>query len=116
MADVQCPYCGEELDVCHDEGQNYSEDGELNSCDGCDKEIMIFTSVSYYYESGCKPKDHDLIIDFERINSEGLEKYRDSHYWIECKREFCNYCELVEKKDIGEHFTSEQLKEFGITP
>lgn len=51
MADLMCPYCEKELDVCHDDGQGYSE-GILHqmTCGHCGKSFVFETSISFYYE------------------------------------------------------------------
>lgn len=50
--DVECPYCGEELDISHDDGYGY-EEGEYHSqqCSNCKKYFAFTTSISYYYEA-----------------------------------------------------------------
>lgn len=50
--DVECPYCGEWQEVCHDDGQGYAED-ELHQqdCADCDKTFVFTTYISYSYES-----------------------------------------------------------------
>lgn len=49
--DLECPYCGAELDVCHDDEQGYAE-GVLHEmqCDECEKNFVFETSISFYYE------------------------------------------------------------------
>lgn len=49
--DIECPYCGAELDVCHDDGQGYAE-GVLHEmqCDKCEKNFVFQTLISFYYE------------------------------------------------------------------
>lgn len=49
--DLECPYCGEGLEVCHDDGQGYDQDRlHEMSCSNCDKNFVFTTSISYYYE------------------------------------------------------------------
>ncbi len=52
MKDIECPYCGEEQEVCHDDGQGYDEDvlHEMQCCK-CDKNFTFTTWISFTYES-----------------------------------------------------------------
>lgn len=49
--DVECPYCGKEQDICHDDGYGYSE-GEKHQqqCGYCNKTFVFETSISFYYD------------------------------------------------------------------
>jgi len=51
MSDLECPYCGEEQEVCHDGGFGY-EEGVMHEmqCGDCDKNFTFQTSISFYYE------------------------------------------------------------------
>ena len=50
MKDLECPYCNQELDVCHDDGENFdeSENHEMQ-CKFCEKNFIFRTSIVYYY-------------------------------------------------------------------
>jgi hypothetical protein len=52
MDEVECPYCDKSFEVQHDDGQHYS-DGESESdyCPHCDKQVMIYSSCSWYHEA-----------------------------------------------------------------
>lgn len=53
MNDLECPYCDEGLEVCHDDGDGdgYSEDEKHQmNCPYCEKDFVFTTSISYYYE------------------------------------------------------------------
>lgn len=51
MTDIECPYCGYDYDLNHDDGAFYSEDKqEQEQCPECDKWYIVGTSVSYYHE------------------------------------------------------------------
>ncbi len=50
MSDLECPYCGEPNEVCHDDGQGYEEDvPHQMECSDCGKRFVFFTSISLYY-------------------------------------------------------------------
>lgn len=52
MADLECPYCGSEQEVCHDDGAGYAEDERHEQeCSDCGKQYVFTTSISYYYEA-----------------------------------------------------------------
>lgn len=50
--DVECPYCGEGQEICHDDGYGYKED-ELHQqeCHNCEKTFGYRTSISFSYEA-----------------------------------------------------------------
>jgi hypothetical protein len=54
--DVECPYCGEELEICHDDGYGYEEGKTFTqTCGHCDKTFTYTTSISFYYEAEKAP-------------------------------------------------------------
>lgn len=51
-SDIECPYCGADQDVCHDDGYGYAEDRKHSQqCYKCEKEFVYTTSISFYYEA-----------------------------------------------------------------
>ncbi len=51
---VICPYCGEGLETCYgyeDFPEIYEEGEHTITCPECDKDFVLETSVSYYYET-----------------------------------------------------------------
>jgi len=51
MNDLNCPYCDYGLEVCHDGGENYSEDERHQmKCCNCGENFVFFTSVLFHYE------------------------------------------------------------------
>jgi len=49
--DVECPYCGAELNINHDDGQGYEEDEfHHQECQNCGKTFVFTTSISFSYE------------------------------------------------------------------
>lgn len=50
MADMQCPYCGADQEVCHDDGAGYSEDERHeHTCSECGKAFVFNTYISLSY-------------------------------------------------------------------
>jgi hypothetical protein len=48
--DLECPYCGAENEVCHDDGAGYEEDvcHEMQCCE-CEKNFVFTTYISFSY-------------------------------------------------------------------
>lgn len=52
MSDLQCPYCGAEHEVRHDDGYGYEEHHPHEmECDECGKTFVFHTTVVLYYEA-----------------------------------------------------------------
>jgi len=52
MADVNCPYCDAEIDICHDDGFGMEEDETHQyECHECLKYFVFTTSISVYHEA-----------------------------------------------------------------
>lgn len=50
MSDIECPYCGHEQEVCHDDGKNYEEDATNQmDCYECEKTFVFSTVISFDY-------------------------------------------------------------------
>jgi len=64
MSDLECPYCGVDLEVCHDDGEGYEEDilHEME-CHVCEKSFIFTTAIIFYY----KPKKADCLNDGKHI-------------------------------------------------
>jgi hypothetical protein len=63
MSRVNCPYCGKEQSIDHDDGYGYDEN-EIHSqfCDGCDKYFGYTTYISFDYdvfETPCLNEDSE---------------------------------------------------------
>lgn len=51
MSDMECPYCGADQEVCHDDGHGYAEGvAHEHTCSQCKKVFVFQTSISFYYE------------------------------------------------------------------
>ncbi len=94
MYEVECPYCNEEFDLCHDDGAFYREGTEETECPACDKKFLVNCSVSWSYDAEkCEclnTGEHEWIKEY----SEHLIK---SHPELAC-RERCKHCD--EKRKI----------------
>lgn len=50
MKDLECPYCGKEQDVNHDDGFGYEENvSHEMECGYCNKSFVFTTTVMYCY-------------------------------------------------------------------
>jgi transposase-like protein len=50
MSDMQCPYCGADQQVCHDDGHGYAEDvRHEHECTECEKSFVFTTRISFDY-------------------------------------------------------------------
>ena len=60
MSDMQCPYCGADQEVCHDDGAGYSVDERHeHTCSVCDKTFVFTTFISVSYT----PRKADCLND-----------------------------------------------------
>lgn len=50
MSDVECPYCGDEQEINHDDGYGYEEDKtHEQECGSCEKTFAYTTCISFDY-------------------------------------------------------------------
>lgn len=87
MSDINCPYCGTGLEICHDDGFGYDEDARHEmECYECEKKFIFMTSISFFYEpfkADClNGKEHNL----EPVTSSAMYSYPD---WVKCTD--CDY-------------------------
>lgn len=74
MFDIECPYCGKELDIDHDGGYGYAEDQiHRQECLHCEKYFVYTTQVSFNYNAKRAECLNDGNHKFEKINSFSLE-------------------------------------------
>ena len=45
----ECPYCGETVEINHDDGYGYGDDTYEQECGSCDKVFTYTTYISYSY-------------------------------------------------------------------
>ena len=49
---MQCPYCGADQDVCHDDGHGYDEGRRHeHTCSKCEKNFVFETTIVFYYDA-----------------------------------------------------------------
>lgn len=49
--DLECPYCENEFNICHDDGFGYAEGVKHHiECPNCEKSFVFETSISFDYE------------------------------------------------------------------
>lgn len=52
MSDIECPYCGYEQDICHDDGFGYEEGVKHQmECINCGKTFVFETAIIFNYEA-----------------------------------------------------------------
>ena len=49
MSDINCPYCNHPQEVCHDDGEGYSEEAHQMDCYECEKTFVFYTWISFDY-------------------------------------------------------------------
>jgi len=84
MKDLKCPYCGEDLEVCHDDGDGYEQDvlHEME-CGNCEKSFVFYTNISFSYE----PFKADCLNDGRHVYKPTIT------YPKEATRMRCNMCD-----------------------
>ena len=51
-SDVECPYCGQGVEICHDDGYGYEEDEtHEQDCPHCGKTFAYTTTIHFYYDA-----------------------------------------------------------------
>lgn len=101
MYDVECPYCGAEQDINHDDGYGYDESRTYEQqCDECEKNFAYTTTIHYHYEA-----EKADCLNGEPHNLEKVLACPDIYPdWVRCKD--CGYQERGKYKESLE--TKEQ--------
>ena len=92
MKDVECPYCGKDLEINHDDGYGY-EESEVHEqeCCFCEKTFHYWTTISFDHSAEKAPC-----------------KNGEPHNWVDvkgCPKGYyenlarCSYCQEERKKD-----------------
>lgn len=91
MNDVDCPYCGFDQEVCHDDGFGYDEDTlHEMGCEECGKVFVFSTSIMFHYS----PEKADC------LNGSRHRLRRTHTYPVKHARLRCETCDL--EKQIPE--------------
>ena len=96
-ADLNCPYCNADLEVCHDDGFGYEEDRDHEmECYKCDKAFTFTTSISLYYEAKCAEGTHDFE-EWRSLEKQEIESdtFDASRY---CQRDSCGAYEFRRRR------------------
>ncbi len=99
MKDIECPYCGHEQDINHDDGYGYQEGIKHQiQCHECEKTYVFETHISFHYEAEKADCLNDDKHDFQLTHT----------IPIEASEMRCTMC------DKERHLTDQERKEFGI--
>jgi hypothetical protein len=103
MSDVECPYCGKDQEINHDDGYGYEEDEtHEQECRDCEKAFAFTTSISFHYDSS----------QADCLNG-GVHKWLSTHtYPRACSRWRCDDC--GQEEPMKEKYTA--LLEEGMSP
>ncbi len=102
MSDLDCPYCGHENEVCHDDGFGYDQDylHEMECCK-CEKYFTFTTTIHFSYE----PYKADCL-------NGGVHQWKRSRtYPYEFTRMDCVDCEETRKLTEKEWVELEKEKD-----
>ncbi len=90
--DVNCPYCGADVEINHDDGYGREEDRKHEqTCHQCDKTFVFTTMISFRYDAEKAPC----------LNGEAHDMQPVVHYpalFPQWKR--CSCCEHEENGDL----------------
>ena len=95
MSDLECPYCGVEHDIDHDDGFGYEEDERHEmECRHCEKTFVFTTYKNFTYtpsKADClNGSDHDLKLSYT--------------YPKWCTKMICKDCDYSRKLTDKERF------------
>ena len=100
MSDVNCPYCGQEVEINHDDGYGYAEDETYQQdCDKCDKTFVYTTAILFIHEAS----------KADCLNGGEHEWKASCTYPKECTCMVCSMCDKRRKP------TAEEMKKI-LTP
>lgn len=77
MSDVKCPYCEEEQEINHDDGQGYEENTlHHQECNKCEKTFTFTTSIIYVYhtyKADCLKMEVNINLKLQQLIQENLQ-------------------------------------------
>lgn len=94
MNDIECPYCGEELEINHDDGYGYTEDRRhQQECGACGKTFTYLTSISFNYEAE----------KADCLNEGGEHDWKPTHSFPKCATKMaCSICDGEREPTVEE--------------
>jgi hypothetical protein len=97
--DIECPYCGKEQNIDHDDGFGYKEDVlHQMECKYCEKQFVFTTSILFHYY----PEKADCLND-------GNHNYQLTHTFPkEFSKMRCSMC------DDERELTDEEMLKYNI--
>ena len=88
--DLQCPYCEEWNEVCHDDGDSFEEDKKHEmQCHSCEKNFVFQTRISFDYypdKADCLNGAPHQFREWQRVWGQPVE------------RRYCRDCGAVEER------------------
>jgi hypothetical protein len=95
-ADLECPYCGAGVKICHDDGFGFEEDvpHEMD-CPVCEKTFVFHTWISYSYhpeKADCLNNGEHEWGNWNKVH--GLPGPRET------QRRSCKACEKDEERTV----------------
>lgn len=106
--DVECPYCGKWVEICHDDGYGYDENETfIQECSHCDKTFTYTTAISFHYDAQKAPCQNG-----ESHNLKPMKGIPQELFVGKMRCEYCQKIILIDedahRKSIKEYF--EKLK------
>lgn len=93
MCDCECPYCGEGVEICHDDGAGYDEGvSHQQECQHCEKVFVFTTAIHFTYS----PSKADC------LNGAPHEYERTNTFPREAARLRCVHCDDEKPLPAGE--------------
>ena len=94
--DVECPYCEEWLEICHDDGFGYEEGvAHQMECYECRKNFTFQTNISFTYHSDKADCLNGSPHDFKE-----WRKIWDKNETHQIQDRRCRACELTERRMV----------------
>lgn len=88
MDTVECPYCGEDVEINHDDGAHYDDNRSTPmQCPLCDKYFMVSVWISYSFEGQKADCLNDGEHSWERIRGIPKEYFENRRQCSMCGEE-----------------------------
>lgn len=98
MDDCNCPYCGAEIEINHDDGYGYCEDETYQQeCHACGKTFVYTTDISYSYS----PEKADCLNEGGKHDWKPIPTYPKCMTRMRCS--MCNEEREPTNEEIAEH-------------